>query len=412
MTKQENIKKGYKNTKLGLIPEEWEVVTLNDIGTFSKGKGIKKSEVTVEGLPCIRYAEIYTKYDNYTTKLSSRIDVLTTVFTNKIYKGDLLFAGSGETLEDIGKCVAYLGNEIAYAGGDIIILKNVKQNSKYLGLLLNNDIVKRQTFRLGQGHSVVHIYSSSLKNVKIPLPPLNQQQKIAKILSTWDIAINKQTQLIQAKQKQKKALMQLLLTGKKRFDGFTEEWKEMKLDEIGEIKTGNTPSKANDNFWSGLNNWVTADDMKKKYISSTCQKLTNLGYEKARKVGKGSLLVTCIASIGKNVITKKETGFNQQINSITPKNNFNVEFIYYLINFNKNILLSYAGAGAMPMLNKNTFKSIKMFFPTLKEQKKIAKVLSKADQEISLLKEQLVQLQQQKQGLMQVLLTGKVLVKV
>jgi type I restriction enzyme S subunit len=151
--------------------------------------------------------------------------------------------------------------------------------------------------------------------------------------------------------------------------------------------------------------------MGKKYIIDTEQKLSNKGFKKARIAKAGSILVTCIASIGKNAITKIDCGFNQQINAISPNSNFDSDFIFYLIEFNTNVLLSFAGAGAMPMLNKGTFVKIKLTIPTFLEQQKIASVLSAADKEIALLRQELTNLTDQKKGLMQKLLTGEVRVK-
>ena len=109
---------------------------------------------------------------------------------------------------------------------------------------MNNDVVRNQLFKLGQGHSVVHIYSSGLKKVLIPLPPLPEQQKIAQILVTWDKAIALQEQLIAEKQALKKGLMQRLLTGKKRFPGFEEEWEVVKLEDVCDFKNGKGHEKS------------------------------------------------------------------------------------------------------------------------------------------------------------------------
>lgn len=196
--------------------DNWREKTLEELGAFFRGKGIKKSEIKDVGIPCIRYAEIYTKYDNYTENFISFIDEYEALKSKEIQNGDLLFAGSGETLEDIGKCVGYLGDVPAFAGGDIIILRQKNQDVKFLGLLLNHDIVNRQTYKLGQGHSVVHIYSSSLKNVKIPLPSIEEQQKIASILSGVDKEIELLKNQLDKLQDQKRGLMQRLLTGQVR----------------------------------------------------------------------------------------------------------------------------------------------------------------------------------------------------
>jgi type I restriction enzyme S subunit len=211
------------------LPQGWQIKTLAQIGTFSKGKGITKAEIIETGKPCIRYGQIYSEYNYFVEEFKSFINEPSANNSERIYKNDLLFAGSGETLEDIGKCVAYIKDDEAYAGGDIIILRPNSEDAHYLGYLFNNDDFKKQTFKLGQGHSVVHIYSSSLKNVKVALPPLPEQQKIAKILATWDKAIAIQQKLISNKKENKKAVMKKLLTGEVRFKGFNEDWKEVRL---------------------------------------------------------------------------------------------------------------------------------------------------------------------------------------
>jgi type I restriction enzyme S subunit len=123
---------GYKETQLGWIPEDWSVKSLDQLGEFSKGKGIAKKDILedeVGGLPCVRYAEIYTIYHYNTTVLKSKINQESAANSNPINYGDILFAGSGETLEDIGKSIAYLNKETAYAGGDICNANQELNNS-------------------------------------------------------------------------------------------------------------------------------------------------------------------------------------------------------------------------------------------------------------------------------------------
>ena len=105
------VKVKYKETEIGLIPEDWELATLHDKGVFKKGKGISKQDVQNEGIPCIRYGEIYTRHHEHIKKFYSFITKKTAEESQLIKKGDLLFAGSGETSEEIGKCVAFLGDE-------------------------------------------------------------------------------------------------------------------------------------------------------------------------------------------------------------------------------------------------------------------------------------------------------------
>ncbi len=248
------------------------------------------------------------------------------------------------------------------------------------------------------------------------IPPLAEQKKIAEILSTWDKAIETVEKLVANSQQQKKALMQQLLTGQKRLldeNGvkFKGEWEELQIKEIGAVVTGSTPPKNDSNNYNGNISWATAEDFKGKYVSNTKLKLTELGAKKARILPKGAVLVTCIASIGKNAIADEVMGTNQQINAVIVNENNSNEFLYYQIEFNVKELISLAGITAVPIVNKSSFEKIKLSMPSLKEQEKIAQVLRLADREIDLYKEQLDKLKLEKKSLMQQLLTGQKRVK-
>ena len=146
MKEKETIKV-FNNTK---IPSNWELKPLGELGTFSKGKGILKEQVVSEGLPCIRYGEIYTTHDFIIKKFKSFINDEVANDSKEIKKGDILFAGSGETTEEIGKAVAYTGKEKAFAGGDIIILSTKEEvNAECLSYALETDLAKKQKRILG-----------------------------------------------------------------------------------------------------------------------------------------------------------------------------------------------------------------------------------------------------------------------
>ncbi|MFQ2106791.1 restriction endonuclease subunit S [Aeromonas rivipollensis] len=211
--------------------------------------------------------------------------------------------------------------------------------------------------------------------------------------------------------------MQQLLTGKKRLldnNGvrFSGEWDKLQIKEIGKVVTGSTPPKNENDNYGGNISWATAEDFIGKYVSDTKVKLSNQGAKKARIIPKGSILVTCIASIGKNAIANENMGTNQQINSVIVNELNSNEFFYYQIEFNVKALKTLAGNTAIPILNKSSFEKVKLSQPQLKEQQKIAAVLSTADQEITILQQKLAALKQEKKALMQQLLTGKRRVKV
>jgi type I restriction enzyme, S subunit len=183
------------------IPDGWQCVKLGELGVFSKGTGITKAELKEQGLPCIRYGEIYTRHDFKVKQFYSFIDNKTAQNSKKLNYNDLLFAGSGETLAEIGKAISYQMNDIAYAGGDIIILNiPLAHRADYIAYYINS-IGRKYLNKLGAGNSVVHIYAKDLKGIPILLPPLHTQRAIADMLDVWDRAIEKTDALVKAKEK-------------------------------------------------------------------------------------------------------------------------------------------------------------------------------------------------------------------
>ena len=187
-----------------------------------------------------------------------------------------------------------------------------------------------------------------------------------------------------------------------RFPGFTGEWKEKKLGEFGPIITGSTPSRQNNAYWNGDFCWVSAQDMKEKYIFETKEKITEEGKKQCRLLPKNSVLVTCIASIGLNSITKVECATNQQINAIVAKDELEAEFIYQSIERYTPLLKALAGQTAVPIVNKQQFYNFEILVPpTPLEQQKIALCLSEMDELISSQAQKVETLKAHKKGLMQ-----------
>jgi type I restriction enzyme S subunit len=244
---------------------------------------------------------------------------------------------------------------------------------------------------------------------KVYLPPLPEQRKIAEILSTWDEAIDLTEQLIAAKQRRKQALMQRLLAGQVRFPGFEDEWVRRRVADFGNVVTGNTPPKDKPNYYEGEFPWTSPADMHSGKVTKTKTTLSPEGRKVARSVPKGSVLVTCIGSIGVNAIAEVDLAFNQQINAIVVNETYDNHFIYYLIDHHSQTLLSYAGTTSVPIINKSQFERIEYLVPSsVKEQNCIANILSACDDELALHQQKLAALRRQKQGLMQQLLTGRV----
>lgn len=203
-------------TRLPGFDDEWEVKRLGELGSFTKGSGVKKDESQSGSLPCIRYGEIYTRHHNYIKGFHSFISAEVAATASLLKQGDILFAGSGETKAEIGKCVAFVDDSEAYAGGDIVILRPQGVDSLFIGFSLNTPAINRQKASRGQGDAVVHISSSALADIALNLPPRPEQTAIAKVLSDMDAELAALEQRRTKTHSLKQGMMQELLTGKTR----------------------------------------------------------------------------------------------------------------------------------------------------------------------------------------------------
>ncbi|MFM1907433.1 MAG: hypothetical protein RLZZ591_1110 [Pseudomonadota bacterium] len=203
-------------TRLPDFEEKWASKCLGDIGGFLKGSGVRKDESLSGALPCIRYGEIYTQHDDYIKAFYSWISPSVASTALLLKKGDICFAGSGETKAEIGKCVAFVDDFEAYAGGDIVILRSTESNAVFMGYYLNTEPVNRQKASMGQGDAVVHISASALATIQIKVPNLDEQAAIAKVLSDIDAELA----TLEARREKirliKQGMMQELLTGRTR----------------------------------------------------------------------------------------------------------------------------------------------------------------------------------------------------
>lgn len=172
---------------------------------------------------------------------------------------------------------------------------------------------------------------------------------------------------------------------------------------MGTIITGTTPSKENKNYWNGGTiAWITPTDINYgRDISNSITSLTKEGLKKGRFVPKNSILVTCIASIGKNAVIKVDGSCNQQINAIITNNNFNSNYIYYLMEYISPYLQSIAGTSATAIVNKETFERIKVKVHNYNDQNRIDKYLSSVETKILLEDKLLNKLIKLKKGFMQ-----------
>jgi type I restriction enzyme S subunit len=402
------VSKGFKQTEIGEIPEDWEIESLVNIGKFLKGSGIKKEESQSGTIPCIRYGEIYTKHHFFVSEFYSFISEDVACTARLIKYGDILFAGSGETKEDIGKCVAFVSNFNAYAGGDIVIYSPDRKRSVslFLGYLLNSQMIQKQKTNLAQGDTVVHISSSHLSNIKIPLPPLKEQQAIAEVLSDMDRMISQTETLIEKKKAIKQGMMQELLRPK---DG----WVKKKLGDVCELVNGYA-FKSNDYSSFGRYSIVTISNVQDGFLStnefSYIDEIPN-DIQRHQLLEGGDILISLTGNVGRVCRVSIDNGLlNQRVGKAIPRS-INADFLFVLLvnsNFRKLMIQSAVG-GAQGNIGKDSINDFEFYLPNdNKEILSISVVSNNLQNEIELLESKLQKLKLQKQGMMQVLLTGRI----
>lgn len=406
MVDERNVPEGYKVTEAGIIPEDWEFLRIGDLGNFSKGAGIRKDQANSGHIPCVRYGELYTKHNDIIRNYYSFISRDIAETSRKLKTGDVLFAGSGETKEEIGKCAAFIDETEVYAGGDIIIFSPSKGISEFYGYLLNAPFSIKQKASKGQGDAIVHISSSSLANIVIPFPTETEQKSIAEALSDTDNLIQSVEKLIDKKKKIKQGALQQLLTGKRRLPGFSGEWEVKKLGTLIEFYNG----KAHEDAITKIGKYVVANS---KFISTEGDVVKYSNQQLCPALKKDVLMVMSDVPNGRAIAKCYYVGNDDQITvnqriCILRSKLVVSKFLFYILDRNPYYLSFDDGVKQTNLRKEDVLNCDLKLPPSKEEQKAIAQVLSDMDLEIEALEEKLEKYKTIKQGMMQELLTGRI----
>ena len=408
--------------KTKTISKGWKKYILKDSVQFLRGSGLSKDKIVEGGKnKCVLYGELYTKYGEIIEEVQSRTN---SVEGTKSKKGDILLPSSTTTKGiDLANAVA-INEDNVLLGGDIIIIRDENNifNSNYFAHYLTH-VRKKDIAKITQGTTIIHLYSSGLKNLEVVLPPIKEQNKIAEILSKVDENIKKTDEIIKKTEKLKKGLMQELLTkgiGHKKFKK-TElgevplEWKIIKLEDVADVERGkfshrprNAPQFYNGSFpFIQTRDVVNSNGKIKKYS----QTLNNEGLKISRLFEKGTIVITIAANIGDTGILEFDSCFPDSLVGINTNKEMNNVFLEYFLRTRKNYLNSIATQSAQKNINLEKLRPLLVIKPEINEQKQIAKILSSVDNKIEineLIKNKLTQL---KKGLINDLLSGKVRIK-
>ena len=425
------VPEGYKEIEFGIFPCDWVTdKTFGDLFSFNGGLGKSREELSENGIEYLHYGDMhrsdfniasleqYSKLPKYDTKIKGDESFL-------MQDGDVAFLDASEDLEGTSRSVLIDNpeNKPFIAGLHIIYGRpRGKELSKYYKQYLTRpEYIKKQFKKLASGFKVYGLNRNTITGIKCAYPKFTaEQEKIAEILMKWDEAIVLYDRQIEKLKRLKLVCIKKMFPKKRskvpevRFKGFTKDWEQRKLGELGTITTGNTPSTSIPDYYSddGIV-WVTPTDICENITFESARKLSDLGQQVGRVVPKNTILVTCIASIGKNTMLGNTGSFNQQINGLTPnENKYDPYFLLTESALWSAKMKGSAASGTMQIVNRTEFSELKTWLPSLIEQQAIGAFFKQLDNLITLHQRKVEKIKTQRKALQQYLLNGIVRVEV
>lgn len=419
----------YKQTAIGLIPSDWEVERFDNVFELFSTNSFSRDNLTYDKtkneIQNIHYGDIHSKFkyeilDCETEQLPYIKDelILKQKF-NYLKDGDLIITDASEDYEGVGECIEVknIASKKIVSGLHTFLARDNSNKTAqgFRTYIFNNPKVCIELKKIATGISVYSISKSELQKLKIPVPPLPEQQKIASILSTWDTAIDDCKAVIDNLKVRNKGLTQKLLTGKIRLKGFSENWKVKAINECLNF-TPRPIEKPSENYLAlGLRSHGKGIFHKTDFDPAT------IAMETMYEVKENDLIIniTFAWEHAVAIVSKKDEG--GLVSHRFPTYTFNSHnaipeyFRHFILQKYFKFLLeliSPGGAGRNRVMSKTDFLKLEIKIPDVEEQKAIATILDKATEELNQYQQKLQTLQLQKKGLMQQLLTGKVRVKI
>ncbi len=417
------VKRGYKPTEVGVIPEDWDVVHLGDIGKFKNGIN-KGSEAFGHGSPFVNLMDVFG-----VSKIAST-EALGLVETNEVEqksynlkKGDVVFirssvkpsgVGLTATVEnDLPKTV-YSGFLIRFRDGDALDI-HFKRHCFY------EEGFRKRVISASSVSANTNINQDNLKQLLLPFPPTKAEQKaIAEALSDADALIESLEQLIAKKRQIKQGVMQELLTGKTRLHGFNEEWREKTLGDLG-TTYGGLSGKTKADFGVGSARYITFMNVMTNVVIDRggYARVTVSPTEKQNRARKGDLFFNGSSEVPEEVgmcAVLLEDVEHVYLNSfcfgfrLRDRAEADGTFLAYHIRstLGRELMQSLAQGSTRYNLSKSALLTAPLRLPKADEQRAIAKILRDIDAGILALEVKLRKAQQVKQGMMQELLTGRI----
>ncbi len=280
-------------------------------------------------------------------------------------------------------------------------------------------IRKFHAFSQGLVDDTLNLKFPNFAPIKVSLPPLPEQKRIAEILTSVDDAIQATEKVISQTKRVKQGLLQELFTRGIRHSKFKkteigeipEGWVETELgNKLHKVIGGGTPSKKIPNYWDGDVYWASVKDIRSKYLSNTIDKISQEGLKNssANLIPANTIVVPTRMALGKASITDFDMAINQDLKALIPKKDLDFLFLYYWYINSSKLIESLGSGSTVKGIRLETLKRLKLLLPPLPEQKRIAEILTSLDDGIQAAEKAISQTKRVKQGLLQDLLTGRV----
>ena len=400
---------GYKQTEVGVIPVEWEVKSLGEFATIATGNTPPTADAANYGDEFLFVSPIDLGEEKHVTRTDKHLSKRGFQIARRFPKESILFVCIGST---IGKCgiasVELTSNQQINA-----IFPSPTFSSEFLYYAVNSAAPKVRS--LAGEQAVPLVNKTQFSETRVVLPPLPEQRAIAAALSDVDALLAGLDRFIAKKRDLKQAAMQQLLTGQTRLPGFSGEWEVKRLGDVGDIRSGGTPSTTKAHLWDGDVPWCTPTDITgllgQKYLIDTARTISAEGLQSssAEVIPPRSLIMTSRATIGECALNLVAMTTNQGFKNIVPFAEIDVEFLYYLMTTQKAGLIALCGGSTFLEIGKKQLSAYKIMLPKERvEQVAIAAVLSDIDAELTALEARRDKTRNLKQAMMQELLTGRI----
>ncbi len=405
------VPEGYKKEFGFIIPKDWELAKLKNYFNRLTEKNIANNQnvLTISAQKGLINQEQYYKRTVASENKSNYF---------LIKKGDFAYNKSYSTGYAYGTIKKLKFYDTGIVSPLYICFRPNKNNEcpdffeHYFNANLFNSEINAIAQEGARNHGLLNIGINDFFNTNIINPQPKEQQQIAEILSTCDQVIELKENLLTEKQKQKKWLMQNLLTGKIRVRALAGKWKETKLGKVCETFSGGTPDRSKKDYYAnGTIPWIKSGDLNQKIVRNVNEYITEEAYNKssAKIVEPEDILLALYgATAGVIAISKIKAAINQAVLCIKISEKIKNNFLFYYLEYKMNETIETYTQGGQPNFNARIIKNLSIKVPKIDEQEAIAEILSTADKELDLLQKEIDEYKQLKKSLMQLLLTGVV----